>query len=181
MVEEQKKKEEDLLLMEHDYNDLQTEVNEKTKLLSQLRKRYKGALSEIEDLESEHLNEKAELLEAIRTLEIDFGFYKKIVDMLLNDNNLYKIKSKSQYDDEKSEWNIPPFVLKGDQVNLPKLGVQKAMRFVEEEKQNKIVDFKSTNNFDEYSSQDKENKSISYSRSSKKHHNANQSKSLAPK
>jgi len=157
--------------MEHDYNDLQEEVNEKTKLLTQLRKRYKGALAEIQDLESEHLNEKAELLDTIRTLEIDFGFYKSVVDMLLNEGNLYKIKAKSQYDDEKSEWVIPPFVLKGNQINLPKLGLQKAMRFVEEEKNNQIVDFKTANNsyLNENSSQEKHtSKSVSYSRSSKK-------------
>lgn len=74
MLEEQQKREEDLLMMEHEYNDLQEEVNEKTTLLNKLRKRYKGALAEIEDLESEHQDEKADLLESIRQLEIDLGF-----------------------------------------------------------------------------------------------------------
>lgn len=134
LLEEQQRKEEDLLLMEHEYNDLQEEVSEKSKLLNQLRKRYKGALAEIQDLESEHLNEKADLLETIRTLEIDLGFFKAVVDTLMTENNIYKIKSKSQYDDEKAEWQVPPFVLKGKQLNLPKLGFQKAKQFIEEEK-----------------------------------------------
>jgi hypothetical protein len=142
LIEEQRKKEEDLLLMEHDYNDLQEEVTDKTKLLSKLRKRYKGALAEIQDLESEHLNEKSEYLDAIRRLEIDLSFYKTIVYMMMNENNLYKIKTRSNYDDETCEWEIPPFVLKGKQVNLPKLGLQKARQFIEEEKNNQIVDFK---------------------------------------
>ena len=74
-------------------------------------------------------------------MDIDLGFYKAIVDILLNESNLYKIKSKSAYDDEKQEWDIPPFVLKGKQINLPKLGLQKAKRFIEEEKNNHIVEF----------------------------------------
>ena len=144
LLEDQKQKEEDLLMMEHEYIDLQTEVNEKTKVLKKLRKRYKAALAEIQDLESEHLNEKAELLESIRQLEVDCGFYKAITDNLLNDHNLYKIKAKSQYNDETSEWVIPPFILKGKQISLPKLGLQKAKKFVEEEKSQQIVDFKET-------------------------------------
>ena len=140
-----------MLLMEHDYNDLQEEVNEKSKLLNKLRKRYKGALAEIQDLEGEHYNEKADLLETIRTMEVDLGFYKAVVDMLMNANNLYKIKSKSSYNEEKSEWEVPPFILKGEQVNLPKLGLQKAQRFIEEEKNNQFVEFQNQNNVSEYS------------------------------
>ena len=101
MIEEQKKREEDFLMIEHEYQDLQEEVNDKSKLLNKLRKRYKGALAEIQDLEGEHYNEKADLLDTIRTMEVDLGFYKAIVDMLMNDHNLYKIKSKSSYNEEK--------------------------------------------------------------------------------
>ena len=136
--------------MEREYTNLEEEVNEKSKLLNKLRKRYKAALAEIQDLEGEHYNEKADLLETIRTMEVDLGFYKAIVDMLMNDNNLYKIKSKSSYNDEKNEWEVPPFILKGEQVNLPKLGLQKAQRFIEEEKNNQFVEFQNQNN-SEYS------------------------------
>jgi len=101
LIEEQKKREEDFLMIEHEYQDLQEEVNDKSKLLNKLRKRYKGALAEIQDLEGEHYNEKADLLDTIRTMEVDLGFYKAIVDMLMNDHNLYKIKSKSSYNEEK--------------------------------------------------------------------------------
>ena len=142
MLEEQKKREEDFMMIEHEYKDLQEEVNEKSKLLNKLRKRYKGALAEIQDLEGEHYNEKADLLDTIRTMEVDLGFYKAIVDVLMNDHNLYKIKSKSSYNEEKGEWEVPPFIMKGEQMNLPKLGFQKAKRFIEEEKENHFVEFK---------------------------------------
>lgn len=166
--------------MEHEYNDLQEEVSEKSKLLGELRKKYKAALVEIQDLESEHLNEKADLLETIRTLEIDFGFYKAVVDTLMNENNLYKIKSRSQYDDEKSEWEVPPFVLKGNQINLPKLGLQKAKRFIEEEKSNQVVDFKENIGSSEDYGQENVSKSMLNVRS-KKRKAPSRNKSHAPK
>jgi len=180
LIEEQKKKEEDLLLMEHGYNNLQEEATEKTKLLVKLRKRYKGALAEIQDLESEHLNEKSEYLDAIRKLEIDLSFYKEIVDMMMNENNLYKIKSRSLYDDEKAQWEIPPFVLKGKQVNLPKLGIQKAKRFIEEEKNKHIVEFKENyEDSDDFSPENHGSKSVLKTQKKRKKHQ-NRGKSHAP-
>lgn len=168
------------MLMEHEYNDLQEEVSEKSTLLSQLRKRYKGALAEIQDLESEHLNEKADLLETIRTLEIDFGFYKAVVDTLMSEGNLYKIKSRSQYDDEKSEWEVPPFVLKGKQINLPKLGLQKAKRFIEEEKLNHDVAFKESSGESDGYAQEPTSKSMLHIRKKNKIANGARNKSQAP-
>lgn len=182
LLEDQKRKDEDLLLMEHEYNDLQEEVNDKTKLLNKLRKRYKGALAEIQDLDSEHYNEKAELLDTIRTMEVDLGFYKAIVDTLMSESNLYKIKSKSSYDDERKEWEIPPFVLKGQQVNLPKLGLQKAKRFIEEEKSSHVVEFKQksiSDNSDDYG-QGKTSKSMFNVRPKKKSKQGDRHKSQGP-
>lgn len=169
-----------MLLMERDYNDLQEEVNDKSKLLSKLRKRYKGALAEIQDLEGEHYNEKADLLETIRTMEVDLGFYKSIVDMMMNENNLYKIKSKSSYNDEKGEWEVPPFIMKGQQMNLPKLGLQKAMRFVEEEKNSQMVEFKYNDDYSDDNFQDQAHHSQLKIRKKKKNKKINRNKSQAP-
>lgn len=169
-----------MLLMENDYNDLQEEVNDKSKLLGKLRKRYKAALAEIQDLEGEHYNEKADLLETIRTMEVDLGFYKSIVDMMMNENNLYKIKSKSSYNDEKGEWEVPPFIMKGQQMNLPKLGLQKAMRFVEEEKNSQMVEFKNNDEYSEDNFQETAHHSQLKIRKKKKNKKVNRNKSQAP-
>ena len=167
-------------MMEHEYNDLQEEVNEKSKLLNQLRKRYKAALAEIQDLESEHLNEKADLLETIRTLEIDLGFFKSVVYMMMTENNLYQIKTRSQYDGERSEWEIPPFVMKGKQINLPKLGLQKAMKYIEEEKNNLVVDFKQSGQDSDDYNQEAVSKSAIRLRNQKKNKVGSRNKSQAP-
>lgn len=48
-------------------------------------------------------------------------FYKKIVKMLMKDEEVAKVKIKSTYDDANNDWNVPPFILKGKEVTLPSL------------------------------------------------------------
>lgn len=50
------------------------------------------------------------MLESIRDTELDLKFYKKIAKMLLKDEEIAKLKSKSNYEDD--DWVIPYFVLR---------------------------------------------------------------------
>ena len=61
------------------------------------------------------------MLDSVRILERDLDFYKNIVSMVMKEDQLYKIKAKSAFDDESNTWKIPPFLLKKHEVNLPKL------------------------------------------------------------
>jgi len=61
------------------------------------------------------------LLETIRQQELDVKFFKKMVKMLMKDEEIAKIKLKSQYDDSINDWIIPPFILKQKEVTLPSL------------------------------------------------------------
>jgi len=72
------------------------------------------------------------LLDSVRILEWDLDFYKQIVAMMLKDDQLYKIKSKSQFDDENNEWRIPIFLLKKGEIELPKLPAAKAKLLLDE-------------------------------------------------
>lgn len=139
LKEEQMKREEELL---NNYQGLQEEVDDKAKVVNKLRKRYKAALSEIQDLETEHQSEKSELLETIRTLERDLNFYKCVVETLIKDDELYKIKAKSKYDMENNKWKVPAFTFKAEQVNFPKLNVNRMRDLINSERENNIVEFK---------------------------------------
>lgn len=59
------------------------------------------------------------MIDSIRDTELDLKFYKKISKMLLKDEEIAKLKLKSTYEDD--DWVVPPFVLKGKEVTLPKL------------------------------------------------------------
>ena len=62
--------------MEGEYKSLQEAVEQKSKIISRLKGKYRAALSEIKDLEAEHQGNKEELLDSVRILERDLDFYK---------------------------------------------------------------------------------------------------------
>lgn len=41
--------------------------------------------------------------------------------MLMKDEEIAKIKMKSKYDENQEDWNVPPFILRSKEVNLPTL------------------------------------------------------------
>lgn len=51
-------------------------MDQKAKIISKLKSRYKAALSEIKDLDAEHQSNKEDLLDSVRILERDLDFYK---------------------------------------------------------------------------------------------------------
>jgi hypothetical protein len=54
LLEEKRKKEEDLLLVEKHYKSLQDEVEDMRNIIKKLRDKYRAAQIEIEDLEREN-------------------------------------------------------------------------------------------------------------------------------
>ena len=131
------KREEELMT---NFQDLQGEVDDKVKIVNKLRKRYKAALSEIKDLEEEHQTEKSDLLESIRNLERDLDFYKVIVNTLMKEDHLYRIKAKSRFDIEINKWIVPPFIFKAEEVNFPKLKANRIKELIDNEKDSKVLE-----------------------------------------
>jgi len=76
------------------------------------------------------------LREALRDTEVDMKFYRRLVKMLMKDDEIARIKYKSTYDDD--DWQVPHFVLKAKEVQLPRLNGAKV---VEQEKENRHLEF----------------------------------------
>jgi len=66
---------------------------------------------------------------------------------LLNDEQIYKIKEKTQWDEERRKWNLPPFQIKQKEISFPKLG--NAKQFVREELDNHEVQFSNDSRYDD--------------------------------
>ena len=64
------------------------------KIMKQLRKKYKQAMVEIEDIEKEHEQQRGDLLETIRVQERDIKFHSGISQMILRDEEIQLIKTK---------------------------------------------------------------------------------------
>jgi len=83
----------------------------------------------------------------------------------MKDEEIAKLKLKSQYDDNVNDWIVPPFILRAKEVTLPSLK-KNAYDVMEQEKENRDVaiegensDGSSQNNFRNGSPQRKNGKS----------------------
>ena len=73
-----------------------------------------------------------DLLDTIRMQQQDLDFYKSVLSMVMKEDQLYKIKAKSSFDDDNQTWKIPAFILKKGDVNLPKLKDAHAKQLVKQ-------------------------------------------------
>jgi hypothetical protein len=88
--------------------------------------KFENAENEIRDLRKEHNNEMEDLKITLRQQEFDIKFFRQVVDMVLKKDEIIKLKEKSKYDDGSNEWDIPIFVLRAKDVELPTLSGMKA-------------------------------------------------------
>lgn len=72
------------------------------------------------DLSSEFEDERQRLNECIRNMEGNLSFYKQIAEKFLSESDLAALKDSSNFDYEKREFIIPPFLLHDEKLTLPK-------------------------------------------------------------
>lgn len=65
--------------------------------------------------------EKEVILEDVRNLNRENQLIEGIVSVLLRPHEIQAIREASTYNEEKQEYRVPPFYLKGKQLQLPKL------------------------------------------------------------
>ena len=41
----------------------------------------------------------------------------------MNEDQINKIKEKTDWDDERRRWRLPPFIIKQREIQFPKLGI----------------------------------------------------------
>ena len=143
LFEETKKKEEEMIMVERQYQDLQEEVVENRKIIKELRTRYKAALQEIEDSRKENQDGNEENLITIREQASEIDFYEKLVKNLLKPEEVQQVRVKSKH--EENGWKIAPFVLKKHELNFPKLSRGKAKALVEEDLNQRDLSFNADN------------------------------------
>jgi hypothetical protein len=99
-------------------------------------------------LKDEQQCEHDEMLDTIRKQGYDLKFYQKLVRMLMKDEEIAKIKMKSEYDDDKDDWVVPPFMLKAKEVTLPSLK-KNGYDVMEQEKENRELAIEGGGNEDQ--------------------------------
>ncbi|KAL4508835.1 hypothetical protein ABPG73_006221 [Tetrahymena malaccensis] len=146
LLEEKRKNEENLLQQENEFKSLQEEVSQLRENNKILRKKLKQALEEVKDLQNEHEDDKEELLDTIRHLELTDKLNKAIIDMLLTRTEYEMIKSQSTFDEDSNSYKVPPFFFKNKEIRFPKLPQNQAMEQVNVEKESRRIEFEKTQN-----------------------------------
>lgn len=82
------------------YNNLQEEVNDARKKIEFWKEKYTNSAQELKDLKEEQQMDRDELLDNVRKQSYDLKFYRKLVRMLMKDEEIARIKMKSEYDDD---------------------------------------------------------------------------------
>jgi len=106
------------------------------------------------------------LLESIRDNEKELDFFKQVVAIALSEDELIKIRQKSNYDSIEHKYKIPNFVLRNQKVVLPKLTNHQFNDLKQTEVESRELDFNVSGSFQENGHYDlrqgKENKFNKY-------------------
>lgn len=92
LIEEKLRKEEEVMLVETNYQNLQDEVDDMRRLIKNFRVRYKQAVTEINDLNEEHAHERAEMFEQIQVYDKELQLYKTLLRCVIEPRDITKLE-----------------------------------------------------------------------------------------
>ncbi|KRX02991.1 P-loop containing nucleoside triphosphate hydrolase [Pseudocohnilembus persalinus] len=155
LKEQQQKKDEELIDMEKQYKSMEDEVQAARKIKDLYKKKIEYLNQEIKDLENEHEIEKEDLLETIRQQNKDSLLNQVIIDMLLAPREFAVLKNAAVWKEDQQTYTIPPFTFKQRKVYFPKLQHHQAQELMEQEKENRDIDFENSqqNNYSQQQQQ----------------------------
>ena len=105
-----------MLEKEMQYNSIQDEVNAKNKIIKKLKSKLKTATSELNDIHRENAGKNEELLDTVRHQAKELDFIQQLVNCLMNEEQIYKIKEKTEWSESMNKWIVPPFIIKSKEI-----------------------------------------------------------------
>lgn len=121
LIEDMKKKEEEIMNIEKKYLNGQEELEDLRKHVKDLRVKYKNSMAEIKNLNHEFEDEKENLYEDLREQTVENDFLLGLLEIALPIKQLEAVKKKSKYDEINKKWVIPEFTLDNKQTLFPKI------------------------------------------------------------
>ena len=114
-IQEQKAKEEELL--KNDANKLQEKIKELN--------------AEIEDLKNENSKDRTDYLENVKGISKENDLYRKIINIMFNENQFKKLCEMSRYLDDEDKWKIQPFTVKEKKLTFANVKPYQVETFIE--------------------------------------------------
>merc|ERR550517_1533736 len=110
------------------YDDIQTELAEKTQALKKMKQRVKGLNAEIDDIQSEFEKDRQDYLDSIRKQDQQIKLLDQILDKVqptlrkdCNYSNLEKIRTEASWSEERQTWRLPDLTVQ--KTKLPPAGL----------------------------------------------------------
>jgi hypothetical protein len=88
---------------------MQEEVEDCRKIIKKLRQKNKAMNAELKDIHRENIEKNEELLDTVREQTKELDFLNQVVSFVLTDEQLYKIKEKTDWDEDRNKWKLAPF------------------------------------------------------------------------
>jgi hypothetical protein len=63
----------------------------------------------LDDFNKENAEKNEELLDTVREQAKELDFLNQMIGFLMTNEQIYKIKEKTEWDEEKRKWKIPAF------------------------------------------------------------------------
>lgn len=95
-------------------------------MVKKLQRKFKQQQMENQDLTQENAGNKDELLGIIRFQEKELKFSDKVINILLSENEKYKIRSRAQWSDSLNDYQIPQFIFnsKSKEISFPTINAK---------------------------------------------------------
>ena len=109
---QKRREEQEAALMEKcEFGSLEEEAEESRNIIAKLRQRCQGAVSEIDDLQKEHEENREDILGNLRNQEHEINFYIQVVNSIFSQAEQKKIRNRAVFDSRNSKWMTPSFEL----------------------------------------------------------------------
>ncbi len=106
LARELAEKEEANLQLEEHFSSLQEEVEVKTKKLKKLWTKFQTAQSEVQDIQKEFQQERADMLESIRSLTRSLKLKDIIIANFIPDELAKNVEKRSQWKEDEELWLV---------------------------------------------------------------------------
>ncbi|KAG5178547.1 kinesin-like protein [Tribonema minus] len=107
LARELAEREEGLADLDRDFQDLQEEVEVKTRKLKKLWGKYQAAQAEVADIQAEFQGEREDLLDAIRQLSRQLKLKDLIITNFVPPEEARRVERRAEWSEEAGTWTIP--------------------------------------------------------------------------
>lgn len=105
------------------YNNLQQEVDIKTRKLKKLYSKLQNTKAEIDDIQEEHRNRMRDLEQTVDQLTRETKLCSLLVDNFIPPGDVTKVENRAEYDEEREVWHLKPIATNDTMMKRPESAV----------------------------------------------------------